>query len=140
MKKLLVIFILIFGVLGGFLLFKQFAILGHNTNFQTDLNKNREIADSDLQVFNISAKMCNFIPNKIKVKTGDRVKIYIRSFDAMYGFSIPEYSVDVTIDAEQEGTVDFVADKAGEFQFFSSVFCTAPSAKPKEVVGTMTVE
>jgi nitrous oxide reductase len=140
MKKLLLVFVLIFGFLGVFLLFKQFAILGHTTNFQTELNRNQEISDAGLKVFNITAQMCDFIPNKISVKTGDRVRVYLKSMDVMYGFAISEFAVDSTIDAEKTGQIDFVADKSGEYTFFSSVFCTAPVAKPKEVMGTLTVE
>jgi cytochrome c oxidase subunit II len=140
MKKFILIFVLGFMALGAYLLYKQFVILGNTPNFQTGLNNNKDLADPNFKFFNIQAQNCNFIPDNIKVNTGDRVRIYVKSMDVMYGFSIPDYGIDTTINPEQTGQVDFTADKTGDFQFFSSVFCTAPVEKPKEVTGTLTVE
>ncbi len=138
MKNYFVIFALFFSFLGVYLLFKQFNILGQTNVIQTTLNRNSELADPDLKIIHISARNCEFKPDRINLKMGDRVRIYVRSFDVMYGFAITAYGIDQTIEAEKEIQINFNADRAGEFTFFSSVYCTAEN--PKEVKGVMLVE
>jgi hypothetical protein len=138
MKKT-VLLVLLFVAAGAFLIYKLFLMLGGSPNFQTELNRNRDIADPDLMVFNISAKGCEFSPNMISVRAGDRVKIFVRSFDAAYGFSLPEYRINEIIESQKQVTIDFLADMPGEFEFTSEVYCTA-SSKPNMAKGVLRVE
>ena len=86
------------------------------------------------------AKQFEFIPGTaepIRVKLGDTVRITATSPDVSHGFAIPAFGVNAAIDPGKETTIEFVADKAGEFGFFCSVFCGRNHGAMK---GTLIVE
>ena len=63
-------------------------------------------------------------PDYIEVRQGARVRVYIENEDPIdHGFAIREFGVDQRVPARGNVTVDFVADRAGEFEFFCSVYC-----------------
>ena len=71
----------------------------------------------------ITAKKWAFVPNEITVKKGDHVKLRITSIDVTHGFMLPEYGINERIEPGKVTTVEFTADKAGEFSFRCSVMC-----------------
>jgi cytochrome c oxidase subunit 2 len=74
--------------------------------------------------FTITAKPWDFNPNVITVKKGDHVKLTLSSIEGTHGFSLPEYNVNQKLVAGAAPiTVEFVADKAGEFPFRCNVMC-----------------
>ncbi len=73
--------------------------------------------------FDLVAKKFEFVPNTITVNKGDTVVLHITSEDVEHGFSISEYDISETISVGEEVTVEFLADKPGEFTFRCSVFC-----------------
>lgn len=76
-----------------------------------------------VRVFNVAAKQFEFIPAIIRVKKGNRVVLNIASADVEHGFAIDEYKINKTIPVGESITVDFIADKAGQFEFYCSVYC-----------------
>lgn len=63
-----------------------------------------------------------YSPKEIRVKKGDRVKIIMTSKDMMHDFMIDELNVQLPItSAGETKTVEFVAEKAGEFEYYCSV-------------------
>jgi len=78
---------------------------------------------SDVKSFDMIAKQFEFVPGTITVKKGDTVKLTITSTDVEHGITIPEFGVNQTIPAGQTATVEFVASKAGTFEFHCNVFC-----------------
>ena len=79
--------------------------------------------NDSVKEFNVTAKQYEFIPGEIIVNKGDRVILHLKSIDVTHGFSILDYDISEQLSPGQEVTVDFVADKAGEFTFFCSVPC-----------------
>ena len=73
--------------------------------------------------FTMTAKQWTFDPAVITVKQGDKVKLKIKSVDVTHGFALPDFNVKVDLVPNKEETVEFVADKKGEFTFFCSVLC-----------------
>ncbi len=71
----------------------------------------------------ITAKQFVFNPSEIRVKEGEKVRLKITSVDVTHGFALPEFNVNATLDPQKEQTVEFVANKKGEFTFFCSVVC-----------------
>lgn len=123
MKKLvLLVFIIAFFAAGTYLLLKQFSILGNSSTFQTELNKNQEVADPDARVFNITARQYSFTPSVLRVKRGERVILYLVSEDVLHGFFIPDYNIEATLEPHKEERVEFVADRVGEFEFHNPVY------------------
>ena len=73
--------------------------------------------------FSMIAKKWQFDPSIINVKQGDKVRLKIKSIDVAHGFNLLDFNVNENLEPEKEITVEFVADKKGEFTFFCSVFC-----------------
>ncbi len=68
----------------------------------------------------------SFEPSEIKVKQGTKVKLVITipEDDVDHAISIPEFNVNkVMLKKGTTETVEFTADKQGEFSFFCSLFC-----------------
>jgi cytochrome c oxidase subunit II len=87
--------------------------------------------------FSMTAKQFKFDPSVITVKQGDRVRIKITSLDVKHGFALPDFNVDQNLEPGKVVTVDFIADKKGEFPFHCSVIC---GQGHKEMTGKLVVE
>jgi heme/copper-type cytochrome/quinol oxidase subunit 2 len=79
-------------------------------------------SDSEVKTINIEAGSFYYKPNEIKVKKGDTVKIVMTSKDMMHNFNIDELNVHLPMTQSGEtNSVEFVADKAGTFEYYCSV-------------------
>lgn len=79
--------------------------------------------NSPIKEFIVTAKSWAFDPAVITVKQGDKVRLKINSVDVTHGFALPDFDVKVDLVPNKEETVEFTADKKGEFTFFCSVMC-----------------
>jgi nitrous-oxide reductase len=77
----------------------------------------------------MSAVRSQFAPDVIPVKKGDRVIIHITNIeqleDATHGFSIPDHDINLSIDAGETVTMEYIADTAGSYAFYCTEFCSA---------------
>jgi cytochrome c oxidase subunit II len=73
--------------------------------------------------FNITAKQYEFIPGTITVNKGDIVILHVKSIDVTHGFAIKEYNINKQLPPNQEVTIEFTADKTGEFTIFCNIPC-----------------
>jgi cytochrome c oxidase subunit 2 len=87
--------------------------------------------------FTITAKSWAFDPAVITVKQGDKVKLKIKSIDITHGFALPDFNVIIDLVPNKEETVEFTADKKGEFTFFCSFLC---GEGHKDMKGKLVVE
>ena len=88
-----------------------------------DFNKDPAKYASRFKVINIAAKQFSFIPDKIAVNKGDVVRIVLASKDVDHGFKIKEYGIDIHVKGKATNSAEFLADKAGKFTYYCSVFC-----------------
>ena len=93
--------------------------------------------NSEIKEVEITAKMFEFNPNIIRVNKGDKVKLTIKSTDVTHGFEIKEYNIRETLYPNKPVTVEFSADKAGEFVFRCNIPC---GSGHKEMTGKLIVE
>ena len=77
----------------------------------------------NVKEFDVEAKKWEFVPSTITVNKGDTVKLHITSTDVGHGFALSAFGINKTLNPGQTVDVEFVADKAGSFQFFCNVFC-----------------
>ena len=82
-----------------------------------------EAPTSNVVEIDMVAKQWDFTPSTITVNEGDKVKLNIRSVDVTHGFAIFEFGVNERLTPGETTTVEFVADKAGEYTFSCSVPC-----------------
>jgi len=69
------------------------------------------------------AKKWSFDPAVVTVKQGDQVKLNINSVDVSHGFRLSEFGVSEFLSPGSSVSVEFTADKKGEFTFFCTVPC-----------------
>lgn len=105
-------------------------------------NQNRSIPlqiDNSVDVVTIEMKgdKFRFSPSEIKVKQGQKVKVVLASVDMPHNFYLDEFQVvGPTAQPGQSTTVEFVATKKGEFEYY----CAVGQHRAKGMVGTLTVE
>ena len=71
----------------------------------------------------MTAKKYEFNPEEIRVKQGERVRLLITALDRSHGFEIKALGINVRLEKEKETPVEFIAEKAGEYEFQCSVRC-----------------
>lgn len=95
------------------------------------------IDSQTVKSFTVGGKPFAFSPTEIRVKKGDTVKITFTNEQGFHNFMIAEYSVKTKdLQAGQSDTVQFIADKAGTFEYF----CGVPTHKEKGMVGQLIIE
>jgi heme/copper-type cytochrome/quinol oxidase subunit 2 len=67
----------------------------------------------------VTLKKCEFIPGTLRVKKGERVRLVLTAVDHDHGFKL--YDVNQKIQKGTTATLEFIADKAGTFQFHCSM-------------------
>jgi cytochrome c oxidase subunit 2 len=77
-----------------------------------------------------------FSLKEMRVKEGDRVRIHITNTKGMHDFVIDELGVSQELPLNEEVTVEFIAEKKGDFVFY----CSKPGHKAKGQWGTLIVE
>ncbi|MAG14223.1 MAG: hypothetical protein CMN78_06475 [Spirochaetales bacterium] len=71
----------------------------------------------------IRAKKFSYTPNIVKVDRGDKVTIRLISEDVTHGLFIDGHGVEIKASPGEDGSIFFVADKAGRFNFRCSITC-----------------
>lgn len=106
-----------------------------NTNKDdgTSMNTNK----GAVKTITVSAKSFAYTPNQIKVKKGDTVKIVLSNTDGFHDWVLDEFNAKTSrINAGQTAEVQFVANKAGSFEFY----CSVGRHRSMGMVGTLIVE
>ena len=80
-------------------------------------------ADSEVKQFNVVAKNWEFDPDTITVNKGDTVRLSVESIDARHGIAMPAFRISEVLEPGSTVEIEFVADRAGTFDFSCSVPC-----------------
>lgn len=76
----------------------------------------------EVKEFTVSGRNFSFSPSTIRVKQGDIVKITFENTGGTHDFVIDEFDVATSqIQSGKSGSVEFVADKKGTFDYYCSV-------------------
>ena len=100
-------------------------------------NESSQAANTNIVQIDMTANDFKFDPSTITVNKGDKVKIKVTSTDVNHGISIPDYGISQKVDVGKTETIEFIADKSGEFTFFCNVFC---GSGHKEMKGKLIVK
>lgn len=93
--------------------------------------------DTVVKEFTITASQFAFDPATITVQEGDAVRFIVTSTDVDHGLTIAQFGVGETIPAGETKTIEFIADTAGTYTMFCSVFCGSGHG---DMTGTLIVE
>tara|TARA_Y100000310_G_C20568274_1_gene756664 strand:- start:680 stop:1201 length:522 start_codon:yes stop_codon:yes gene_type:complete len=94
-------------------------------------------ATPEVKEFRLSGKNYEFSLDEIKVNQGDTVKIVFRSESGSHDWVVDEFDAATErVQADEESSVEFVADKAGTFEFY----CSVGDHRTRGMVGKLIVE
>ena len=71
--------------------------------------------------FTVTARNYRFSPNRIEVTQDDLIKLTVQSEDVAYSLTIDEYRLSRRVPAGGSTTLEFRADRAGTFPFYSNL-------------------
>lgn len=96
-----------------------------------------EEAPADAVVFDLTGKKYEFSVKEIRVKKGDTVTINLESTDGLHDWVVDEFDAKTgRVQTGEKTSVTFVADTAGEFEYY----CSVADHRAKGMVGTLIVE
>jgi heme/copper-type cytochrome/quinol oxidase subunit 2 len=78
---------------------------------------------ADTKTFKITAKKYEFIPGTIEVNQGDKVVLQVTAVDTDHGLGIRALNINHELPRGKTVTIEFVADKKGEFTIKCTKFC-----------------
>lgn len=92
---------------------------------------------SSVKEFILTGSPFKFDVKEIKIKKGDRVKITFKNAEGFHDWVIDEFNTRTKqLQAGQQETVEFIADKTGQFQYY----CSVGTHRQMGMWGTLTVE
>lgn len=71
----------------------------------------------------VLAKRFEFVPSRIEVTQGEKIRIVLKTADGLHGLAIRKFKVNKVVERGQTATIDFVATEAGEFPIICSEDC-----------------
>jgi cytochrome c oxidase subunit II len=77
----------------------------------------------ETKTFQVTAKQYEFIPGTIQVNQGDKVVLEVTAIDREHGFGLKAYDINRDLPKGKTVTIEFVADKKGEFTITCTTFC-----------------
>jgi cytochrome c oxidase subunit II len=78
---------------------------------------------SEVKEFDMIARQFVFEPAIVTVNEGDTVVLNLNNIDVQHGIAIPAFGVRADLPVGKTTRVEFVADRAGTYPFFCSVYC-----------------
>jgi heme/copper-type cytochrome/quinol oxidase subunit 2 len=85
----------------------------------------KDVKDNSVQnekVFDLEAYNFFYSTTELTVNQGDKVTINLTSINGQHDITISEYNVQSTVtDINNKTQINFIADKVGEFEFYSSL-------------------
>jgi cytochrome c oxidase subunit 2 len=97
--------------------------LGERNGVDRPSQNAKGVSSGPVKELSVIAKQWSFEPSEITVDRGDTVKLRVKSVDVPHGIVIKEYGINERLERDDEVTIEFVADKSGEFAFYCNVFC-----------------
>jgi heme/copper-type cytochrome/quinol oxidase subunit 2 len=71
--------------------------------------------------FTVTARDYRFTPDRLEVTQDDLIKLTVQSADVAYSLTIDEYRVSKRVPAGGSTVLEFRADRAGTFSFYSNL-------------------
>lgn len=93
--------------------------------------------EAGVKEFTVEGSNFSFTPSSLTVNEGDTVRITFKNTGGMHDFVIDEFSTRTeVIQGGEEETIEFVADKAGSYEFY----CSVGSHRAMGMMGTLVVQ
>lgn len=79
--------------------------------------------EGGIRIIEVKAWRYKFEPDPIVARLGEKVRIVVTSTDVAHGIAIKEFNIKLSVPAGKTESIEFVADKQGEFHAHCSVYC-----------------
>ncbi|MGH9858331.1 MAG: cupredoxin domain-containing protein [Acidobacteriota bacterium] len=96
------------------------------------------VAEGEVREFTVIGREFSYSPAEIRVQQGDTVRITLQNGGTMpHDWRLDEFNAATSvITPGQQETIEFVADQAGEFEYY----CSVGQHRQQGMVGTLIVE
>lgn len=92
---------------------------------------------AEAKEFTVESNGLSFTPKEIRVKQGDKVKVTYKNNDGKHYWTLDDFNAKTKLlDAGQEETVEFTANKLGTFEYY----CSVPGHRQSGMKGKFIVE
>lgn len=79
--------------------------------------------DNGVRIVKIKARRFEFDPGTVVVKAGEKVRFEVTSEDVVHGIGIKDFDIDRKLKPGETETINFKAEKPGNYHFYCSVYC-----------------
>jgi cytochrome c oxidase subunit 2 len=84
----------------------------------------QKAASAEPRIIEVTARKFDFVPSRIDVDEGERVRLVVRSEDGVHGVAIKKFRVNKLVPrGGKPVTIEFVASAAGTYPILCSEFC-----------------
>jgi cytochrome c oxidase subunit 2 len=90
---------------------------------ETEESTNTPNQPQETKEFDLTASNWKFEPSTLNVNQGDKVILHVTSIDVEHGIVLNDFGVSEDLTPGETTTIEFTADKKGEFLFFCNVYC-----------------
>lgn len=95
------------------------------------------MVEGQIKEFVVEGSPFKFTPKEMRVKKGDTVRVTFKNAQGTHDFVIDEFDVKTNqIGEGEEEEVEFIADKAGTFEYY----CSVANHRAQGMVGKLVVE
>lgn len=141
MGKLVIGVLVVVVVIGGYLYMQDSSSdMKESSETSTTPKPTTTSMNSEVKEFTTTAyyddKGVWFSLKEMRVKVGDTVRVKATNTKGMHDFTVDEFGVNEVLPLNQEVTIEFVANKKGEFVFY----CSVPGHRDKGQWGKLLVE
>lgn len=141
-SKLVAVVIVIVLIAGGFLFFRNRTIaptdgvIDNNMPVPGSYVDEMIVEEEDIKEFSIDASPFSFTLSTITVNRGDTVKITLKNLNGTHDWTLDEFNASTRVlKVGEEGTITFIADKSGTFEYY----CSVGNHRALGMVGTLIV-
>ncbi len=107
------------------------------TNPKTESSPSVNKEDISTKEFTLTASNFSYDVKNIRVKQGDTVRVTLKIAEGFHDFVLDGYNVRTKqLSVGKEETIEFVADKKGEFEYY----CSVGNHRQMGMVGKLIVE
>ncbi len=93
-----------------------------STSTSADITAVKEFALDSFMKMDGANRIAGFSVKDITVKKGDHVRIVVTNIAGTHDFNLDEFGVDVETPEGQKTTIEFTADKVGNFKYYCSKY------------------
>lgn len=116
---------------------EETVVMDEEASSPSALSEDEAMMESGVKEFEVTGVPFSFSVKEMRVKQGDTVRVTFTNGEGMHDWVLDEFDVRTEVlEAGASETVEFVADAAGEFEYY----CSVGNHRAQGMVGKLIVE